>query len=383
MKIAYLSVFYPYRGGIAQFNAALYRELEKEHEVKAFTFTRQYPEMLFPGKTQLVAENDTADRIPAERTLDSINPLTYIKTANKIKNFAPDLLLIQNWMPFFAPGFGWVAGALRKKGVPVIYIVANMKPHEAKPGDTALNKYLVKRSDAFVVMAEEVKNDLLELKPDAEYFYHPHPNYEHFGERIPQKEARNKLEIPQNKKVILFFGLVRKYKGLDVLIRAMKYTPDDYFLLIAGEIYGKSEEYEQLINDNMPAERVQLNNRYINDDEVPAFFSAADVCALPYRSATQSGIIGIAYHFGVPVITTDVGGLKEVVEPYGTGIVLPKPEEKLLHDALISFFNENMQQKCAANVDNFKRNYTWQSYAEGLMELYEKIKLTDEDYHRK
>jgi glycosyltransferase involved in cell wall biosynthesis len=373
MRIAYLSVFYPYRGGISQFNAALYRALEKQHEVKAFNFKRLYPNFLFPGKSQFVENTDSADAITSQRVLDSINPLSFSKTINEIKKFKPDLLLIQNWMPFFAPSLGWVARYFKKLDIPTISIIANMKPHEPKPGDVLLSKFFLKHNHGFVVLADSVKNDLLELKPVAKIFYHPHPNYEHFGDKIEKATACYELGIPQDKKIILFFGLIRHYKGLDLLIEAMRNTPDDYFLLIAGEVYGDSSEYENLLSKNLPPERYKFINRYLKDNEVPKFFSAADVCVLPYRSATQSGIVGISYHFGVPVISTDVGGLREVIEPFHAGIVIDKPDSQLLHEAILRYFNDNLQENFSRNIHQFKAKYTWDSLAEGIVEFGSKF----------
>lgn len=374
MKIACLSVFYPYRGGIAQFNASLYRALEKQHDVAAWTFTRQYPDLLFPGKTQLVTEDDNADCIPAKRMLDSINPFSWNRTAKDIIKFEPDLLLIQNWMPFFAPSFGYVAGKLRKAGAATISILANVKPHEQKPGDDLLNKWFVNKNDGLVVLADATKKDLLELKPNAIYFKHPHPNYEHFGEKIPKEKAREALGIPTDKKVLFFFGLIRKYKGLDILIKAMQGLEDDFFLLVAGESYGSFAEYQALLNEYVPENRRLLHLEYIKDSEVAQFFSAADVCVLPYRTATQSGIVGIAYQFGLPVISTDVGGLREVIEPYGAGIVVKEPDPDQLRTAILRMFLGDFAEKCADRADDFRREYTWDSFANGIVGLYDKIK---------
>ena len=373
MKIAYLSVFYPYRGGISQFNAALYRALEKKHDVKAYTFKRQYPDFLFPGKTQFVEPGDTADAIPAERTLDSINPASWRKTVNMINEISPDMLITQTWMPFFGPSLGWVAGHFKKK-IPTVSIIANMKPHEPNPGDVILSKFFLKRSHGFIVMAEEVKNDMLELKPDAEYFYHPHPNYEHFGEKVEKAVARDKLNLPMDKNIVLFFGLIRDYKGLDILIKAFKDMPDDHFLLVAGEVYGDDKRYTDLLKENLPENNYRFVNRYISDDEVPLYFSAADLCALPYRTATQSGIVGIAYHFGLPVVSTDTGGLREVIEPYGTGIVVDHADEELIRNAIKTYFKEGLQKEFSQNVDKFSRKYTWDSMADGIVDFALKFK---------
>lgn len=195
MRIAYLSTFYPYRGGIAQFNASLYRALEKKHEIKAFTFTRQYPGMLFPGKTQLVENDETADQIPAARMLDSINPFTYWQTARKINEFSPDLLIMKYWMSFLAPSLGTAAGLVKNK-TKVITVLDNVIPHEKKFFDNAFTKYFLNKNDGFVAMSDAVMNDLLSLKPKAKCIRMDHPLYNHFGEPITREEACKKSKLP-------------------------------------------------------------------------------------------------------------------------------------------------------------------------------------------
>ncbi|MFW5663128.1 MAG: glycosyltransferase, partial [Bacteroidota bacterium] len=320
MKIAYLSTFYPFRGGIAQFNAALYREFEKKHEIIPFTFFRQYPAMLFPGKSQYVQEGDTADPVPSVKVLDTMNPIGYRRAANKINRFDPNMLITKYWMPYFAPSLGWVAKEAAKNNTINISILDNVLPHEKRPGDIQLTKFFLKHNHAFIVMSESVRDDLLSLKPDAHFRLVPHPLYTHFGVKPEKYPAREKLNIPVDKKVLLFFGFIRNYKGLDLAIEAIKDLPDDYLLVIAGESYGNYEKYRQMADSYGITHKVRQEIRYISDDEVPYFFGAADVCLLPYKSATQSGITGIAYHFDLPVIATDVGGLKETVKDMETGI---------------------------------------------------------------
>ncbi|MFA6571297.1 MAG: glycosyltransferase [Bacteroidota bacterium] len=374
MKIVILSAFYPYRGGIAQFNGALFRALEKKHEISAVTFKKMYPDFLFPGASQYVNETDIADKISAERLLNSINPFSWRATYKYIQNLHPDLLLTDIWMPFFGPSLGYVAGKCRKNNIVSIGLLSNVIPHEHKPGDTMLTNYYLNRHDGFVVLAESVKQDLLSLKSDAVFIKHPHPNYEHFGEKLDKNVAMEKLNIPKNKKVILFFGLIRKYKGLDILIEAMPGMSDEYFLLIAGEVYGDDKYYRDLIKKNNLEDRTVFIDKYLNDNEVSPLFSAADVCVLPYRSATQSGIVGIAYHFGVPVITTDVGGLREMVEPFGTGIVVDKPDVNDIRNAVNRYFDSNLRDELSKNISRFKEKYSWESLADSIVNLASEIK---------
>lgn len=372
MKIAYLSTFYPYRGGIAQFNAALYRAFEKFAEVKAFTFTRQYPSLLFPGQTQFVLPTDKVDRILAERILDTINPMSYLRSAQKIRRWEPELLLTKYWMPFFAPSLGTVCKYL-PESITKISILDNVKPHEKRPGDIKLTKYFLKYNDAFVVMSETVKNDLLELMPNARYIEHTHPLYSHFGEKVPQKIAQDKLFLPFDKKMLLFFGFIRDYKGLDILLEAMKYLPDDYHLLIAGEPYGNFDKYERLIKLHNVENKITKHVRYISDNEVPLCFSAADVCVLPYRSATQSGIIAIAYHFDLPVVATKVGSLAEMIEPNNTGYLIDKPDALLLADGIKAVFEQNLLEKYRKNIQIYKSIASWDSLARKIADLHYEI----------
>lgn len=368
MRIAYLSTFYPYRGGITHFNQSLIKVFKKEHEIQAYTFKRQYPEVLFPGKSQYVTENDLIDDHGAIRILDTINPVSYWQTVRKITEFQPDLLLMKYWMPFFAPSLGFIAGKLKNKGCCVISVLDNVVPHEKKFYDLPLTRYFLKRNSGFVVMSETVRRDLIQLMPEARYIFHQHPLYNHFGEKISRREACEKLNISENKKILLFFGFVRDYKGLDILIEAMTFLPDDYYLLIAGEVYGDEEKYHNLIKKFQLSERVQANLRYIADHEVPVFFSAADVNILPYRSATQSGILSIAYHFELPVIVTDTGSLREAVEPDQTGLVASEATPQMLAKTILRFFqNQENLEFFAGNIRKLKDRNSWEKLADAII----------------
>ena len=371
MKIALLSVFYPYRGGIAQFGAMLYRALEPDNEVKAFNFKRQYPNFLFPGTSQFVGEDDTADPIPSARVLDSIGPLSFSKTARKINAFHPDLIISQYWMTFFGPSLGSVSK--RSKGTRRIAILHNVIPHEKRFFDAAANRYFLKHNDGFIVMSDVVLRDLLSLKPDAKYLRIDHPVYSQFGDRLTEIDARTKLGVPLGKKVLLFFGIIRDYKGLDVLLKACSLLPDDYHLLIAGESYGSFEKYDQQIKELKLEARVTLCTRYIEDREVSAFFSAADVCVLPYRSATQSGITAIAHHFNLPLIATDVGGLKETIFDGKTGLIVAKPEPELLASTIMHYFEDNMKVSLSTFIEAQKIDHSWENFARKIIEFAKSI----------
>jgi len=374
VKIAFLSPFYPFRGGIAQFSDSLYLALSKTNDVKAFTFTRQYAELFFPGKTQYVSESDVNRNIPVERVLDSINPITYYKTAKAILKFKPDLVLISYWMPFFAAAFGKIAGMLKKEGVKIIGILHNVIAHEKRFGDVSLTKYFFNKCDGFLILNKSSEKDLLNLLPSAKYIVHPHPLYDHYGSKIDTAEARRKLNIPQDRKVILFFGFIRDYKGLDLLIESMKDLNDDYLLLIAGEVYGNFKKYDELIDRLNLRDKIKLEVRYIPETEIPIFFSASDVCVLPYRSATQSGIIGIAYHFDLPVIVTSVGGLAEIVEENKTGLIVNKASSVQLSQAIKKYFEERLKEKFIPNIKEYKTKHTWFNFAEDILSLTKTLK---------
>jgi glycosyltransferase involved in cell wall biosynthesis len=375
MKIVFLSTFYPFRGGIAQFSAHLYREAEKKHDVEAVTFTRQYPKLLFPGKTQLVSPADTADKIPAKRWLDSINPFTYISTARKIRNLQPDLIISRYWMSFFAPSFGWILSHQEKK-TKRIAILDNVIPHERRFFDDAFNRFFLNKNDGFIVMSEQVQKDLLFYLPKAKHILIPHPIYNHFGEKISKNEALQKLGISEciNKKVLLFFGIIRDYKGLDILLNTIQFLDESYILLIAGEVYGSFEKYENIIKDKKLDKKVKLYNRYIDDSEVTNFFSAADVCVLPYRSATQSGITNISYHFEVPVISTNVGGLAETISHGRTGLIAEEVNEKSLLKQIKNFYEIYNPNEFAQNIQQYNKENSWENFVSKILEFSTRLK---------
>lgn len=368
MKIALFSAFYPYRGGIAQFSAMLYRALEVNHEVKAFTFKRQYPNFLFPGKTQFVTESDIADPIPARRDLDSVNPLTFGRSARKINDFQPDLFISQYWMTFFGPSLGNMHKRL-KKGTKRIAILHNVIPHEKRFFDKGANNYFLKQNEGFVVMSDAVLKDLLSLKPDAKYLRIDHPVYNQFGEKQERTNAIEKLKLNPEKKYLLFFGFIRGYKGLDLLLQALPDLDDSIELIVAGEIYGSFDAYQEIIDQKELSDRVHLFTDYIADDQVSDYFSASDVCVLPYKSATQSGITAIAHHFDLPIIATDVGGLKESIHHESNGLIVPKSEPKAIAESITRYFDEDLKEGMSEKIAEEKKENSWENFAEKLLEF--------------
>ncbi len=366
MRIAFLSVFYPYRGGIAQFNAHLLEAMGRDHEVRAFNFTRQYPDFLFPGKTQYVTPEDKAVPVESTRLLDSINPFTWRKTAREILRWKPDVVIFSYWMSFFAPALGRVAARLRRHGVKIVTVVHNAIPHEPKFFDKPLARWFFQKCDRLVSMCDAVTTDIRSLYPDADIVQYPHPVYDHFGVKENKTAAQQALGLAPDLRTLLFFGLIRDYKGLDLLIDAVSQLGPEYQLLIAGESYGSFERYQAQIEASGCADRIKVLNRYIADDEVPRLFSAADVCVLPYRSATQSGITAIALHFEVPLVATPVGGLAESIEQPGIGV--------MAHDVSAGAIAEAIRTLYATGPDTFRENIrkvkatqTWPAFARKVL----------------
>ena len=371
MKIAILSCFYPYRGGISQFNACLFEELSKQHIVKAFNFKRQYPEFLFPGKTQLVTADDEAVPVESESLLDTANPFSYISTYRQIRDWEPDVLIVRYWMSYFAPSLGYITRRMKKHSK-VISILDNVIPHEQHFFDAPLTRYFLKGSTGSITLCEAVSKDLLALKPGAEYTVIQHPLYSHFGEKMERSKAEELLGLESGRKNILFFGLIRTYKGLDILLEAFGMLPEGYQLIIAGEPYGSYEKYQQIIDRLPNKDKIYSDLKYIKDSEVSKYFSAADLAVLPYRSATQSGISSVSYHFEVPMIVTDVGGLKETIGDRGTGLVSPEGTPEAICKEILRYFSDrSIADRCIENIRLEKERLSWKTFARKLMDFIE------------
>ncbi|MGM9766381.1 MAG: glycosyltransferase [Candidatus Cryptobacteroides sp.] len=344
-------------------------ELGKSDIVKAYNFSRQYPDILFPGKTQYVTPDDEAVPVESEAVLDTANPLTWITAARKIREWKPDVLIMRYWMSWFAPSLGYVARNAGKE-CKVIGILDNVVPHEPRFFDTPFTKYFLNGCDGFITMCDAVTEELLRLKPDAAYIMRNHPLYSHFGEKLPRQVAEKKLGLAGGKKNILFFGLIRQYKGLDILLEAFKGLSDDYQLIIAGEPYGSFEPYQRIIDSIPGKDRIHIFTHYIKDSEVKDYFSAADVTVLPYRSATQSGISSISYHFEVPMIVTDVGGLRSTIGERGTGIVARETTPECILEEIRHYFRHpEIVQNCVENIRKEKTRLSWHSFCRDLRDF--------------
>lgn len=379
MKICFLSTFYPFRGGIAQFNANLRLALQAEgHEVVPFTFTRQYISWLFPGKTQYVTEKDKAIKVDSIPVLDPVNPFTYRRAARRILKEKPDVLFIRYWMSYFAPSLGRVARLVRRHGVKVVCLVDNAFSHEPKPFEKTLSGWMIRSCDEIIVMSEKVKSDVLSIEKDASVSVARHPLYTNFGTPVPKADAVKKLGLNPSKKILLFFGLIREYKGLDIVLDAMNLLGPSYQLVVAGECYGSFDSYAEQIEQINAADsdRVKVFNRYIGDEEVPLFFSAADLCVLPYRSATQSGITAVAYIFDLPVVVTPVGSLTAEVGDTGVGVVADAVTPQAVAAAVEKYFSLPKVQFVNA-IHTEKEQRTWSKLARLLVKCGELFKTKD------
>ncbi|MDD6363884.1 MAG: glycosyltransferase [Bacteroidales bacterium] len=373
MKIAILSCFYPYRGGIAQFNTCLFNELGKAHDVKAFNFKRQYPDFLFPGKTQYVSADDMAVPIESISLLDTANPFSYISTARAIREWDPDVLIVRYWMSYFAPSLGYVTRHMSDR-CKVISILDNVIPHEPHFFDRPFTKYFLSGSDGCITLCEAVSRDLLEIWPEARYKVIQHPLYSHFGTPCGRNDAASSLGIDPRKKTLLFFGLIREYKGLDILLKAFGELGPDYQLVIAGEPYGSFAPYQEIIDASTAKDRIHVFPKFIRDNEVSRFFSVADAVVLPYRSATQSGISSVSYHFEVPVIVTAVGGLKETIGDRGTGLVAEECSPEAIKAEIERFFSDPMlRESCIENIRKEKTRLSWGNFCRKLTDFIKEL----------
>lgn len=362
MKIVILGTAYPYRGGLAAFNERLAREFAVEgHEVEIVTFSLQYPDFLFPGKTQYSTDPAPAD-LRIRRGMNSVNPFSWFRIGRMISRMQPDLLVIKFWIPLMAPCLGTIARMVRRNGkTKVVSILDNVLPHEKRPLDRLLVRYFVGSVDRFVAMSDSVLNDLrlfTRTKPAA---LCPHPLYDHFGERIASDQAKAKLGIAADKTVLLFFGFIRDYKGLDWLLKAYadpRIDKDKVRLVVAGEFYNNSQTYFDLEQQLHLKGLIDWHTDFIPDSEVARYFSAADLVVQPYKSATQSGVTQIAYHFEKPMLVTRVGGLAEIV-PDGKAGYVTEPNAEAVADALADFCNGTAPQRFEQGIKEEKQKYAW------------------------
>ena len=376
MKIALVSVAPPYRGGISTHSAILSQHLAKEYSVQVFNFNRQYPSFLFPGKTQFF-KNGEFSSFKSKQTIDSIGPKSWRITAQEIIEYAPDLIIYRFWNPFFGLSMGSIAKSIRKISPKIkqIALCDNVIPHESSMIDKWLTMRLFNMLDGFLVQSDGVKNQLKNLLPNTAIEKRFHPIYDNYGPSIEKDFARKQHNITA-KHLILYFGIVRDYKGLDVLIKAtklLKEKMDDFHVLAVGESYGPTEKYISLINKLEVNDVFTWENRFIPDSEVSSYFSSSDVMALPYHSASQSGIVQIAYAFNIPVVVTNVGGLPEYIEKGVSGEIIEVNNPVALADCLANGLISGKFLKMSNGMDVVKSKFTWSNFIEGIESLYGQI----------
>ncbi len=362
-KVIFIGPAYPYRGGIAAFNENLATIFQKNGwQCKIFTFTQQYPNFLFPGKTQLTTE-DAPPNLSITRGIYSTNPLSWLKISKAIVEEKPDVVITQYWMPFMAPAFGTILRRVKKElpDTLCVTVVHNFKPHESRIGDKQLNNFIANRTDHIVCLSKNVAKEVTANNPDHSVYTFFHPIYDHYGEPLDREDAIRQLGLDADYKYLLFFGLIRSYKGLDNLIKALSLTKttEKYKLLIVGEFYEDESKYNDLIDKLDLGDQIIKVNKYIPNEDVPKYFCAASAIVLPYRTATQSGVVPIALHFNRNVIVTRVGSLTELLERHQIGLVAESNPYSLAEkiDALLDG-NAEVHE----NFNPIKQELSWQSF---------------------
>ena len=373
-KLVIIGPAWPLRGGLSAFDEKLATQFtEKGIQTRIDTFSLQYPSILFPGKSQYTTD-PKPNNVNIEVCINSINPFNWIKIGLKLHREKPDLIIVRFWIPFLAPCLGTILKIAKKnKHTKVISIVDNMIPHEKRIGDRLLTNYFVKTVDGFIAMSEKVKNDIKTFshKPVS---ISPHPIFNHFGDPITKLEARLQLGLPKEDKIILFFGYIRKYKGLDLLIHAMANEAIKKLgiqLMIVGEFYEDASAYHDLVSSLGLQDQIKFYSNYIPDGEVKNYVCSADFIIQPYRNATQSGVTPLAYHFEKPMLVTNVGGLADTVPNLKTGIVVAPTTEAIAKG--IETLYELGETNFIPNIIEEKKKYSWAQMTEKFLALYQQL----------
>lgn len=376
-KVVILSPAHPLRGGIASSSQRLaYALQEAGCEVVIYSFCLQYPKMLFPGKTQYT-DDPAPSGLYIKTVINSINPFNWLKVGLQLRKERPDLVIARFWIPFMGPCMGTILRIARSNGfTKTMSIADNIIPHEHRVGDRPFTRYFIGGVDSFVVMSEAVGEDVRQFSATKPVVCTPHPIYDNYGEPLSQAEALEELGLTADKRYLLFFGFIRDYKGLDLLLKAMadkRFRNSDIRLIVAGEFYGNEAYYQNLIDTYDLADLLILKTAFIPHDEVRLYFCAADVVVQPYKSATQSGISQLAYHFGKPMIVTHVGGLPEIVLHNKTGYVVPV-DEGAIADAIFTYFEKKQAAAMTQAVMDRKHLYSWEHMVKAIKNLFDQIK---------
>lgn len=360
MKIAIIGTAFPYRGGLANFNERLACQIQEEgHQVNIYTFTLQYPNFIFPGKSQF--SNDIPPKnLNIKRALNSLSPINWLRTGNRIKKEKYDLVIIGYWLPFMSPCLSTVANKIKSnKKSKIVSIVHNMIPHESRMGDKLLSNLFVKNCHAFLALSDSVLKDIEQFDSLKPKVVSPHPVYDNFGESVSKETALKKLNLESKYQYILFFGLIRDYKGLDLLLKAMPLIDNkNVKLIIAGEYYSNKEFYSDLIEKNNLKDKIIDVDGFVDHRDVRYYFCASDLVVQPYKSATQSGVTQIAYHFNKPMVVSNVGGLKEMCPDEKVGYLV-EPNKEQVAQGVNRFFAQTDVTHMTKNIIEEKKKYSW------------------------
>ena len=371
-SIVIIGPAHPLRGGLASYDERLAKEFQlQRHKVSLYTFSLQYPGFLFPGTTQYSTEPAPKD-LEIKVCINSVNPFNWLRVGNELKKMKPDLIVVRYWLPFMGPCLGTILRRVKKnRHTKVVCIADNIIPHEKRPGDIPFTKYFVKPIDAFITMSKKVLNDLPMFAPGKPATFVAHPLYDNFGEKISKQEARKYLGIGNDEKILLFFGFIRKYKGLDILLESMKQLSTlnlkPFKLLVAGEFYEDRKTYDDQITRLGIQDRLILRTDFIPDSEVKYYLCAADVVVQPYRSATQSGVTPLAYHFEIPMIVTNVGGLPSLVPEGKVGLVA-EPNAESIAEKIVEYFDKGHAAFLPYLVEE-KKKYSWAKMTEAIFSV--------------
>ena len=375
-RIVLLSPAHPLRGGIASSTERLAHELlHQGYEVVVYSFSLQYPSLLFPGKTQYT-EDPPPKGLKIVSLINSVNPLNWLRVGRRLRKEAPDLIIARFWIPFIGASMGAILRLAKGNGhTRTLAITDNVIPHERRPGDRLLTQYFIDAIDAFIVLSKSVGEDIRKFTPDKPFSFVPHPIFDNYGPLSSREEALEELGLDEQASYLLFFGFIRDYKGLDLLLQAMadeRIKEMGLRLLVAGEFYGSEEPYRQIIREKDIEEQVIFHSDYIPNEKVRHYFAAANLVVQPYKSATQSGISQLAYHFEAPMLVTKVGGLPEIVEHGKEGYVVDV-DVKAIADAIIDYFTNEREAEMKAGVREGKQRFSWGNMVKGIESLYEKI----------
>jgi len=374
-KVIIIGPAFPFRGGIANFNNSLAKEYHNRgDQVVIYSFSLQYPSFLFPGTTQYES-GEAPKNLKIKTLINSINPINWINVACKINIEKPDYVIVRYWLPFMAPCLGTIARLLNRR-IKIIAITDNIIPHEKRIGDTLLTRYFIRSCDAFVSLSESVLDDLSTFSDSVFKKFIPHPIYDVFGDKISKEKALENLGLNIKDKHLLFFGFVRKYKGLDLMLQAMSDSRIIEFgikLIIAGEFYDDKTEYTNMITDLGIDKNIIMKSNFIPADKVKDYFCAADMITQTYHNATQSGVTQIAYSFDRPMLVTNVGGLAEIVPHNKVGYVTSKNPTEIA-DAIIDFYTNNKEEEFSNNTRLEKKRFSWKFFVRELDELMNSVK---------